>query len=63
MPIAVQEIRGHKYAKYIKSVWDKEAKKQKKEQIHLGIVVDLDKNIFRDRQGLFGSGTYACVRP
>lgn len=53
MAIITQMTRGRNYARYVRSGWDKKAKKRTKTEIHLGRVVDLEKRIFRDREGLF----------
>ncbi len=53
MAVIFEKVKGHEYAKYAKSSWDSENKRQVKKQIHLGSVVDKEKLIFRDRQGLF----------
>jgi len=49
MPIHIKNIKGHDYAYDVKTVWDKEQKKYRKQTKYLGTVTDREKKTYERR--------------
>jgi len=52
MATHIKNINGHEYAYDVKTVWDKEAKKYKKQTKYLGTVTDKESKTYERRYGL-----------
>ncbi len=51
MAIHVKKINGHEYAYDVKTVWDKQAQKYKKQTKYLGTVTDKESKTYERRYG------------
>ena len=50
MAIHIKNIKGHDYAYDVKTVWDKEAKRYKKQTKYLGTVIDKEAKTYERRR-------------